>query len=83
MRSDKYRGAISLFVSMQALVFTATPLGAKTKPVPSAPAAQEERGESWEVLDKRFKTQVYQLNVGVKIHLRGGLYAHLADKSPK
>ncbi len=83
MRSDKYRRAISLFVSMQALFFTAAPLGAKTKPVPAPPAAQEERGESWEVLDKRFKTQVYQLNVGVKIHLRGGLYAHLADKSPK
>lgn len=39
--------------------------------------------ESWETLDKKLKARVFQLNVGIKIHLKGGLYAHLADLSPK
>lgn len=45
--------------------------------------AKPEKIESWEVLDKKLKAQVYQLNVGIKIHLKGGLFAHLTDKSPK
>ena len=55
---------------------------AKTRSAPPA-APAEDRVQSWEVLDKTLKTQVYHLNVGIKIHLKGGLYAHLADKSPK
>ncbi len=42
--------------------------------------------ESWEVLDKRFKQQVYQLNVGMKIKIKdaqGERYAQIADASPK
>jgi len=39
--------------------------------------------ESWERLDKRLKTQVYQLNVGLKLKLKNGLWAQLADLSPK
>jgi S1-C subfamily serine protease len=42
--------------------------------------------ESWEQLDKRFKNQVYQLNVGMKIKIKdafGERYAQIADASPK
>lgn len=39
--------------------------------------------ETWEKLDKRLKTQVYQLNVGIKIKLKSGLFAYLTDLSPK
>jgi len=39
--------------------------------------------ETWEQLDKRFKGQVYQLNVGLKLRLKGDLFAYLADLSPK
>jgi len=49
--------------------------------LPPAPAV--EKLETWEKLDKKLKTEVYQLNVAIKIRLRGGLYAHLTDKSPK
>jgi S1-C subfamily serine protease len=48
-----------------------------------APARAAEKLETWEKLDKKLKTQVYQLNVAIKIHLKGGLYAQLTDKSPK
>lgn len=43
----------------------------------------EEKVQSWEVLDKQLKAQVYQLNVAVKVRIKGGLYALLTDKSPK
>lgn len=42
--------------------------------------------ETWEQLDKRFKTQVYQLNVAMKIKIKdsaGERYAQIADASPK
>ncbi len=39
--------------------------------------------ESWEKLDKRLKNQVFQLNVGLKLRLKDGLYAQLADLSRK
>lgn len=39
--------------------------------------------ETWEQLDKKFKSQVYQLNVGLKLRIKGDLYAYLADLSPK
>lgn len=39
--------------------------------------------ETWEKLDKRLKSQVYQLNVGLKLRLKCGLFAYLADLSPK
>jgi len=40
-------------------------------------------GESWEQLDKQLKHQVLQLNVGLKLRLKDGLWAQLADLSPK
>jgi len=39
--------------------------------------------ESWERLDKKLKTQVFQLNVGLKLKLKNGTWAQLADLSPK
>lgn len=39
--------------------------------------------ETWEKLDKRLKTQVYELNVGLKLRTKEGLWAQLADLSPK
>lgn len=39
--------------------------------------------ETWEKIDKRLKAQVYQVNVGIKMHVKGGHFAHLADLSPK
>lgn len=47
-----------------------------------SPAAAQ-KAESWEKLDKRLKTQVYQLNVGIKMKLKPGLFAYLTDLSPK
>ncbi len=52
-------------------------------PVAARGKTVEKELESWEVLDKRLKSNVYQLNVAIKIRLKSGLYAHLADKSPK
>jgi len=46
-------------------------------------SVQAQALETWEQLDKRFKGQVYQLNVGLKLRLKGDLYAYLADLSPK
>ncbi|MBX9685594.1 MAG: serine protease [Candidatus Obscuribacterales bacterium] len=48
-----------------------------------APVRASEKLESWEKLDKKLKSEVYQLNVGIKIRLKPGLYVHLTDKSPK
>src|SRR5580698_104112 len=42
-----------------------------------------EKLETWEKLDKRLKSEVYQVNVAIKMRIKGGLYAHLTDKSPK
>jgi len=39
--------------------------------------------ETWEKLDKRLKGQVYQINVGLKLHLKDGAFIYLADMSPK
>ncbi len=39
--------------------------------------------DSWEVLDKRIKQQVYQLNVGLKLRLADGKFVQLSDLSPK
>lgn len=48
------------------------------------PAAfSTEKLETWEKLDKRLKSEVYQVNVAIKMRIKGGLYAHLTDKSPK
>jgi S1-C subfamily serine protease len=38
--------------------------------------------ETWEQLDKRLKGQIFQLNVGIKIKVKGD-YAHLTDLSPR
>ncbi|MBY0545679.1 MAG: serine protease [Candidatus Obscuribacterales bacterium] len=48
-----------------------------------AQPATAQKIETWERLDKRLKTQVYQLNVGIKMRVKGGLYAYLTDLSPK
>lgn len=39
--------------------------------------------ETWEKLDRKLKGQVYQLNVGLKLRMRGGAFAQLSDLSPK
>jgi S1-C subfamily serine protease len=39
--------------------------------------------ENWERLDKRLKAEVFKLNVGLKIKLKNGSWAQLADLSPK
>ena len=39
--------------------------------------------ESWEKLDKRLKSQVLQLNVGLKMKVKDSLWVQLADLSPK
>jgi S1-C subfamily serine protease len=38
---------------------------------------------SWEKLDKTLKTQVYQINVGLKMKVRDNLNVSLSDLSPK
>ncbi len=45
---------------------------------PPAPGAVE----TWEKLDKRLKGQIFQLNIGIKIKVKGE-YAQLTDVSPK
>ena len=49
----------------------------------AAPPSWAQKTESWEKLDKRLKTQVYQLNVAIKMRLKGGSFAYLTDLSPK
>ena len=39
--------------------------------------------ETWEKIDKRVKSQVYQINVGLKMKVKDSLYVTLADLSPK
>lgn len=39
--------------------------------------------ETWEKLDKRLKQQVFQVNVGLKMKVKPGLWAQLTDTSPK
>ena len=39
--------------------------------------------QTWEQLDKHLKQQVLQLNVGLKLKLKNGLWAQLSDLSPK
>jgi len=39
--------------------------------------------ETWESLDKKLKTQVYHLNVALKIRLKDGLYAQFSDATPR
>lgn len=50
---------------------------------PASVAAPTPKVESWEKLDKRLKALVYQLNVGIKMHLSTGAYVYLTDLSPK
>lgn len=37
--------------------------------------------KEWEAIDKRVKSQVYQVNVAIKVKLKDGVYAQLADLS--
>ncbi|MBX9690999.1 MAG: serine protease [Cyanobacteria bacterium] len=73
------RCVISLLMHLLVLVslplYSAFVLSAFAPPV----VAQE----SWEVLDKRIKSQVYQLNVGLKLRLADGKFVQLSDLSPK
>jgi S1-C subfamily serine protease len=39
--------------------------------------------ETWEQLDRHLKQQVLQLNVGLKLKLKNGMWAQLSDLSPK
>lgn len=56
-------------------------LAASAPCYPASPG--EDRVESWESLDKKLKARIFQVNVGIKIHLKGGLFAQLTDLSPK
>jgi S1-C subfamily serine protease len=51
-----------------AMIFTAQPASAT---------------ETWEKLDKRLKTQVLQVNVGLKMKVKDSLWVQLSDFSPK
>lgn len=46
--------------------------------MPSASAQQ-----TWEKLDRKIKPSIHQLNVAIKMRIKGGLWAHLSDLSPK
>ncbi len=39
--------------------------------------------DTWEKVDKRVKSQIYELNVGLKLRVKDNLWAQLADLSPK
>ena len=38
--------------------------------------------ETWEKLDKKFKTQVYEINVAIKFKLKDNIYCQIADAAP-
>jgi hypothetical protein len=38
--------------------------------------------ETWEHLDKRLKTQVFEINVAIKFKLKDSIYCQIADASP-
>lgn len=42
-----------------------------------------EAADSWQSIDKRVKSNVYQVNVAIKVKLKDGLNAQLADLSPR
>lgn len=58
-----------------ALVLSWLPLSFSTE--------QAQAAETWEKLDKKLKGQIYQINVGLKLRLKSGLWAQLSDLSPK
>ncbi|HEY9679163.1 MAG TPA: serine protease [Drouetiella sp.] len=39
--------------------------------------------DAWERVDKKVKTDVYKLNVGIKLRLKDNMWAQLSDASPK
>lgn len=39
--------------------------------------------ETWEQIDKRIKSRIYQINVGLRLKLKDGRYVYHSDKSPK
>lgn len=45
--------------------------------------APAQAAESWEKLDRRLKGQIFQLNVGLKLRIKGELWAQVTDHSPK
>lgn len=47
------------------------------------PFLPADAAETWEKLDKRLKTQVYQINVGLRLKFKNGDDIYLADLSPK
>ncbi len=89
---------LNVFVALAAISQTMNPISAiaKAKSIAQSvsqtiaqdaqanvsPAPAEELA-TWEVLDKRIKPQIFQLNVGAKLMLSGGRFAYLADVSPK
>ena len=71
----KIRSRLRVFLAIVSASMTL--LVSMTAP-PSAPGAVE----TWEKLDKRLKGQIFQLNIGIKIKVKGE-YAQLTDVSPK
>src|SRR5580704_14389056 len=39
--------------------------------------------ESWERLDKKLRSQIFHLNIGVKLRLKDGPWIQIADMAPK
>ena len=74
------RSALSLrtratLLSVISLVSAVSPLFLPTQPAAAV--------ETWERLDKRLKSQVLEINVGIKFKLQGSLYCQIADLSPR
>jgi S1-C subfamily serine protease len=46
-------------------------------------AVSSKQVETWEKLDKRLKQQIFQVNVGLKMKVKPGLWAQLTDTSPR
>ena len=90
LRKKQRQSTLLLMMCVLATLCAAPLALSKTRPksqpaasLPQANAQTPDKIESWETLDKTLKTAVYHLNVGIKIRLKGGLYAYLSDMSPK
>ncbi len=69
------------YVAIAALLVSGTFLSAGTRTIDAKPGMSV--SETWETLDRRLKQQVFQVNVGLKLRLKDGLYVQLSDLSPK
>lgn len=68
---------------MRAVISLWLALIAACLPLVSVCAPPATAVETWEKLDRRLKSQVFQINVGLKLGLKNGLFVQLADLSPR